>query len=138
MLSDGNVRALYEDKSGVLWVGTKGGGLNRYDRLTDSFKNYQPIAEKTDSLSGTNVSAIFEDSKGRLWIGTHSGVNLYNRKTETFTRFQQSEQTGSISHNEIRSIYEDLHGNIWIGTAIGLNLFDNDQKNSKSTKMIRR
>ncbi|WP_320174241.1 two-component regulator propeller domain-containing protein [Maridesulfovibrio sp.] len=136
MLSDGNIRALYEDKSGVLWIGTKGGGLNRYDRLTDSFKNYQPIAENQNSLSGTNVSAIFEDSKNRLWIGTHSGVNIFNRNTETFTRLQQSEQPGSLSHNEVRSIYEDLHGHIWIGTAIGLNRFDDEQKKFKIYKKI--
>ncbi|WP_421903417.1 two-component regulator propeller domain-containing protein [Maridesulfovibrio sp.] len=131
-LSDGNIRALYEDRSGVLWIGTKGGGLNRYDRHTDSFKNHQPIPGNTNSLSAKDVSAIFEDSKGRLWVGTHKGVNLFNRETNTFIRFQNSEVPGSISHDEVRSIYEDLEGNIWVGTAVGLNLFNNEQKTFKT------
>ena len=131
-LSDGNIRSLYEDKSGTLWVGTKGGGLNRYDRQTDSFENFQPIPGKPQSISGKNVSAIFEDSKRRLWIGTHKGVNIFNRDTKTFARLQHSDIPGSISHDEIRSLYEDLQGRIWVGTAAGLNLFDEKQKTFKN------
>lgn len=130
-LSDGNIRALYEDRSGTLWVGTKGGGLNRYARSTDTFENYQPVPEKTDSLSSKDVSAIFEDSKGRLWVGTHDGLNIFNYETKSFTRFQHSDLPGSISHNEIRSIYEDNQGRIWVGTSVGLNLFDEEQNSFK-------
>ncbi|GEM_PF-5316521 len=122
-ISDGNIRALYEDSSGILWIGTKSGGLNYYDRKTDSFKHFLPEKNNESSISGKTIRCIYEDSKGRLWIGTHSGLNLYDRASGTFKQYKKSETPGSISHNEIRTIYEDMQGQLWIGTAVGLNLF---------------
>ena len=36
-LSDNEVRSISEDNTGSLWIGTRYGGLNRYDRETDSW-----------------------------------------------------------------------------------------------------
>ncbi|WP_432734810.1 two-component regulator propeller domain-containing protein [Maridesulfovibrio sp. FT414] len=122
-LSDSNIRALYEDSTGLLWVGTKDGGLNYYHRATDTFRNFIPEKDNPDSISGKNVSCIYEDSKGRLWVGTHSGLNIYDRASGRFRKFENSDSPDSISHNEIRTIFEDMDGRIWVGTAAGLNLF---------------
>ena len=40
-LSDNIVLAIYEDRAGVLWIGTRAGGLNKIDRETQSFASYQ-------------------------------------------------------------------------------------------------
>lgn len=133
-ISDGNIRALYEDSSGILWIGTKGGGLNLYNRKTDTFKHFIPEENNPESISGKTVRCIYEDSRGRLWVGTHSGLNIYDRATGKFKRFQQSDDPGSICHNEIRTIFEDLDGKIWIGTAAGLSLFQENKKTFKNYK----
>ena len=39
-LADSNIRSLSVDDSGTLWVGTRNGGLSRYDKQSDSFVNY--------------------------------------------------------------------------------------------------
>jgi sugar lactone lactonase YvrE len=36
-LSDSYTTTIYEDRDGILWIGTYGGGLNRYDPATDLF-----------------------------------------------------------------------------------------------------
>ncbi len=141
-ISDSNIRALYEDSSGILWVGTKGGGLNSYDRKTDSFSSFTPDNENPNSISSKTVTCIYEDSKGQLWVGTDKGLNLFDRASLTFKKFENSNSPTSISHNEIRSIYEDMQGRLWVGTAKGLNLlldkgnefkhFFNDPKDEKS------
>ncbi len=38
-LSHDSIRILFVDASGSLWIGTDGGGLNRYDPATDSFEH---------------------------------------------------------------------------------------------------
>ncbi len=124
-LSDSNIRALYEDSAGTLWVGTKSGGLNRYNRLKDTFTNYRPEKGNPNSISGKMVQTIYEDTRGNLWVGTHSGLNLFSRETKKFKRYTHDENDPqSISSDEVRSIFEDLSGNLWVGTANGLNLFD--------------
>jgi ligand-binding sensor domain-containing protein len=42
-LSHNAVVALYEDRSGMLWISTVGGGLNRFDRETEQFTHYQVV-----------------------------------------------------------------------------------------------
>ncbi len=40
-LSHNFVQAIYEDHHGRFWVGTNGGGLNLFDRVTEQFAHYQ-------------------------------------------------------------------------------------------------
>ncbi len=51
---------------GVLWVGTFGNGLVRFDSQTG---HYQVFTEK-DGLCGDYVRALARDKLGTLWIGT--------------------------------------------------------------------
>ncbi len=39
-LGANTIRTLYEDKSGILWVGTEGGGLNRYNSAQENFTRF--------------------------------------------------------------------------------------------------
>ncbi|GJM34301.1 MAG: hybrid sensor histidine kinase/response regulator [Saprospiraceae bacterium] len=66
-----------------LWIGTFGGGLNRFDRVTESFKSYQ----KKDGLPNSVVKSIEEDGKGNLWISTLKGICQFNPVHETFVNY---------------------------------------------------
>src|SRR5574341_1642756 len=124
-LSYNEIRAMYEDSSGVLWIGTFFGGLNKYDPAEERFTNYRNIPGDPKSLSHNNVRAIYESRQGRdghLWIGTDEGLNKFDRTTETFTRFQHTaDNPNSLSDNVVNAIYEDRTGVLWVGTNGGLN-----------------
>jgi ligand-binding sensor domain-containing protein len=125
------VLGLYEDKNGVLWIGTEGSGLNRYNREQENFTRYIINQEDSSGVANT-VMTIYEDSYGVLWIGSlTSGLYTFDRKTELFTRYKNiPEDATSISDNRVWPIYEDSKGNIWIGTLYGgLNKFDRKEKN---------
>ncbi len=86
-LSHNEVRTLYEDHEGVLWVGTgtpwdtlKKGGLNKFDRTTGKFTRYMHDANDPHSLINNKVGAIFEDSRGVFWVGTKGdGLHIMDR-----------------------------------------------------------
>lgn len=108
-LSNNSVWSVVQDSEGFMWFGTND-GLNRFDGK--EFKIYRK--QQGDSLSiGHNfIHCIKEDSQKRLLIGTRSGVYMYNRKFDNFTRLN-IEPTQSNDVN-VNAIMEDLHGNIWV------------------------
>jgi ligand-binding sensor domain-containing protein/serine phosphatase RsbU (regulator of sigma subunit) len=125
-LSNNIVRAIYEDQSGFLWVGT-GAGLNRFDRETGTFTSYLNDPRDTSSLTHNEIRSIYEDVSGVLWIGTYGGgINKINPKRKKFLHYQSNpNDPNSLSHDIVWSIYEDRMGILWIGThGGGLNKFD--------------
>lgn len=126
-LSNNAVKVIYEDSDGIIWIGTAGGGLSRFDVATQKFTSYMHDPFDKKSISNNDVYAIFEDTKKNLWIGTYGGgLNIFDRENNVFKNYVYNEDDStSISGNAIRSIAEDHDGNIWIGVDEGgLNLFN--------------
>jgi len=125
-ISHSYINALYEDKLGYLWIGTDGGGLNRFDPVTEKFKLYQHQPNSADSISNNTVFVIEPSYDGKLWIGTANGLNLLDPKAGTFDVFRHQHNVQStISANSIRSILSKPDGSLWLGFNNGvLDWFD--------------
>lgn len=105
-----DIRTLYKDKQGRIWIGTAGKGMVVHEG--EKFKLYT----QKDGLSGNDVRAIFQDSNGTLWIGTNGqGLNTLKNGVFSFSDIDQ----GFFS-SPIRAILEDREGSLWIGTRDGL------------------
>ncbi len=132
-ISNTSAGNIYKDHQGYIWVGTWGGGLNRFSPKTNTAVRYQHDPENPKSISGNRVQCIFEDSKHRIWAGTYAnGLNLLDAKTGTFTHYQyEAGNEKTISNNRIWSMAEDSLGYIWIGTSHGLNRFNPDNGEMK-------
>ena len=65
---------LHFDADGVLWIGTLGGGLLRFEQ------NHFTRFTTRDGLPNENVSQILEDQRGQLWLGTRSGITRVAKK----------------------------------------------------------
>lgn len=122
------IRAIHEDRNGMLWIGTRTRGVNHFNPQTEVFVNYQHGENEKNSLSHNDVRVIYEDPfEDVLWFGTAGGgLNRFDPKTKQFTRYQNDESNpNSLSHNEVRCILRDRSGVLWIGTlGGGLNRFD--------------
>lgn len=129
-LSYNGVLSVYEDSSGIFWIGTFHGGLNKYDPFTEKFTHYRSNPGNPRSISHDVVRIIYEDRLGNLWIGTDRGLNKFDRVSENFTRYiHDRADPYSVSHDKISSIYEDAEGTLWIGTdGGGLCRFDREKE----------
>jgi diguanylate cyclase (GGDEF)-like protein len=66
-----HTNALAADREpGVLWLGTEGSGLLRFDYIRGESRIYR----EADGLCDDNISSLSVDSTGRLWIGTQSAM----------------------------------------------------------------
>ncbi|MEO8398356.1 MAG: two-component regulator propeller domain-containing protein [Ignavibacteriaceae bacterium] len=121
-ISDNRVYSLFEDKDGYLWVGTFGGGLNKFDKKRELFFHYQNELGNKNSLSDDRVICIYEDTKGNLWVGTYGGgLNKFDKNTETFKRYSSSSGLGT---NSVYGILEDDNDNLWLSSDNGIFKFN--------------
>lgn len=127
-ISDPRPTVITEDREGYIWIGTFD-GLDRYDRNTGTFRHFRHNPNDASSLSYNLVRALYVDKQGTLWVGTgfpwdgsdeegkHGGLNRYNPKTESFTRFlNEPGNPNSLADNRVRALFEDSKGNFWVGT----------------------
>lgn len=115
-LSDSQVRTIYCDKSGKIWIGFNGNrnsGLTVYDGKL--FKTYSV----EDGICNKRIRAIFEDKNGNLWLGTDLG-NLCVFDGQKFSEFNYNGK----AFFDVLFIIGDLEGNIWFGGANGIWKYD--------------
>ncbi len=128
-LSNDFVIAIIEDSQGVMWVGTVGGGLNRYNKESDDFTSFVLDATSPSSLIDNNIFSLCEDRGGNLWIGTVEGLDRMvpasgpDGKARFIHHVHRPGDSDSLSHNFVRVIFQDSRDRLWVGTnGGGLNL----------------
>jgi signal transduction histidine kinase/ligand-binding sensor domain-containing protein/DNA-binding response OmpR family regulator len=117
-ISDSETNCVFVDRRGRLWVGTRNGGLNRFDRVHERFSRVREGPTR-------DITAIVEDSSGTIWVGS-AGEGLFrltvdDRDEVTVKRFVHSpENASSLSADRVNAVLVDRHGVLWVGTDAGL------------------
>jgi signal transduction histidine kinase/ligand-binding sensor domain-containing protein/DNA-binding response OmpR family regulator len=83
-LSQSPIFSLFQDKKGLIWIGSRD-GLTRYDGY--EFKVYKNEASLNTSVSNSDIISIYEDGLGNLWLGTANGLFIFDRLTGKFTKY---------------------------------------------------
>lgn len=128
------IHAFYEDRNGMLWIGSNGGGFMKFDRKDESFYQYYRPEITPNGKRLKQVYTIYgeiENNKEILWLGTmNGGLNRFDIETERVTGVYMNspEIPGSIGNNNVICIHHCKHGQpgtFWIGTyGGGLSRFD--------------
>jgi len=128
-LNDNTVASIYQDRNGLLWVGTEDGGLNLLNLRQKQFSFYYHHANNPNSLAPGKVTAIYEEPDGILWIGFFPlRLDRLDRKTRQITHFvpgpDDNHTLGRIGA-DLTAICRDAHGHLWLaGWGTGLDRFD--------------
>ena len=113
------ITALYRDRAGLLWVGSRE-GLAVWDGY--AVRIFEHEVGNPDSLPDNSVRTVYEDRAGRLWIGTNTGglarLDLAAGRFEVFRH--DPAIPSSLSHDSVYAIAEDADGVLWVGTQGGL------------------
>jgi ligand-binding sensor domain-containing protein len=114
--------SLLQDKSGKVWISTRGGvstcdpsiGNSKVDKeLVAQNKVKKPFEQFyiKPGVPFTNARCMIQDKKGIIWIGGADGLYSYNPniKSDTLTRHM---------NNFIGYIMEDKAGNLWLSCGV--------------------
>lgn len=120
-LSHDAIRAILPDPrepQRYLWIGTAGGGLNRFDRQTDTFVH---ITDK-DGLPNNVVYGVQPDATGKLWLSTNKGLSRFDPETKRFRNFDTDDGLQSNEFNSGAS-FRSRSGELFFGGIYGFNYF---------------
>jgi ligand-binding sensor domain-containing protein len=109
---DGMVSTLYIDGKENLWVGTRNGGIYKYNGK--SFVNVPDTNPETDDQIA--MATFFEDSNGLFWVTSYARKGVYQYDGKSFIPFDVKSSDKLI---DIKCISEDKFGNIWFGGRYG-------------------
>ncbi len=126
------VNAVFEDRSGILWIGC----LGFYKlKITGEKTSYQPVFETypqttdgTDGLRSTDIRDICEESPAIFWLATYDGLSRLDRKSRKVLNFVNSPANpNSIGGKHIFALWRDPQTNkLWIGHEKGIDILHLD------------
>jgi len=114
-----NLGAIYEDKTGNIWLTAIEFGATRLDPKCITSKYFELTPTEIKPLTDLERAQFFEDVEGNLWLGLHgSGLALYNKSADRFDFFRNDpKDPNTISSNFVHCIAEDKSGQLWVGTG---------------------
>lgn len=122
-LSSNSISIIAEDcvvGDGTLWVGTYEDGLNAFHPTIQAFTRHHHNPSNPRTLSSNAVSGICELPDGTLWITTDVGLDKFDRRTQTFTRYTVEH---GLPREPISAVVGDSQGNLWIMGATTITKF---------------
>ena len=107
-----------QDKN-LLWAGSEGGGLLKYDKKKNLFTQVELNSGKLDDFNIKYIYKIVPYSDTLLLIGTGQGLIGYNPQKQTVTPFHFLSNQGTSLDIMVSTIFRDRSGNILIGYVDG-------------------
>ncbi|WMN10649.1 two-component regulator propeller domain-containing protein [Marivirga salinae] len=127
-LKDDDIRDLYFDTNGILWIATKLGGV--FYKKSNS-NNFEQIDLKFVDENKVYARKIYPNNKGGIWLGTFDkGLFYINDEFKTIHQFQEEKYNpNALPSSNVVEIYQDESGNYWLGThGGGISSFNLNQK----------
>ena len=117
-LSSDQVNCIFEDRAGHLWIGTTGGGLNKYDPGSGIFTHYL----EEDGLPSATILGILEDEKNALWLTTYDGIARLDPQANSIRTYDLRD---GLQGNEFNrgATHKTQTGEMFVGGINGINSF---------------
>ncbi len=128
-ISNNRVKCILEPEihgEEILWIGTNNGGLNRFDKRTETFTAYS----MEEGLPSNTIHGILEDKMGDLWLSTNKGLAQFDPLTGEFSNYSTEDGLVGTEFNE-GAFFKNKEGIMYFGGTKGLNYFDPEEIREK-------
>ena len=107
-LNNNVIKSIYKDDTGVIWVGTNGGGINKFDPSRKPFYHFGTDFNRNGNQY-KKIRSILEDSEENIWVGTEGGgLFLQTCKNGDCQGYQHFQSVGNASN--VFSLHEVREG----------------------------
>jgi ligand-binding sensor domain-containing protein len=128
-LNQNNLKSMLPDPvfpDSFLWIGTNGGGLNRFEKGAEIFTHH---TEK-DGLPNNVVYGILTDGKGNLWMSTNRGIAnaILDPKTREIVSFKNYDEGDGLQGDEFNTwqYFQNERGDMFFAGIQGITVFHPD------------
>ena len=121
-LASSDIRSLYINRKGKLWIGSDGGGLAEAvvaDHDSISFINHNPH----NGFPVRTVKDILADNSGRLWLSSEKGIISYDPKSVQTTIYNRRSGLTEQSFN-YKAVLKLTDGRLLFGGQKGVYIFN--------------
>ncbi|MFL0354727.1 two-component regulator propeller domain-containing protein [Xanthomarina sp. GH4-25] len=124
------IKSLYFNKD-ILWIGTNGNGLIKYQISTKKVTTYT----KEQGLPNNVIYGILPDNQGDLWLSSNKGISKFHIENQDVTLENYSNYDGLQAFEfNTGAYFKDANGTLYFGGLEGLNWFNPNQLEFNPTK----
>ena len=112
--SNENVRSIFQDSQGFLWMGVDSEGLCKYDCSRFEIFGHQSL--DSTSISSNYINDIKEGPFGNIWLATERGLNVFDKAGRTVSKIRLGGRQDEVAN----TVFICENGSGLIGTEDGI------------------
>ncbi len=108
------------DANDVMWIGSDGYGLMKFDTRQNKFYDRINAVSNNDELGGNWIGELVTDSDNTLWVGTDNGISYRLNDDNNLHIAKDFNNKRLLPKTFIHDIKESGKNQYWLGTSRGL------------------
>lgn len=125
-LASQDIRALLQDRAGLIWLGGYSSGLQRINAGNRALRmlRYRPLDRH--ALSDASISAVHVGGDGLLYLGSRGrGIDVVDPAIGVVDRIRPDPAAGNaLVNGVVTALVRNAAGQLWAGTDYGVSRID--------------
>lgn len=126
------VYSLAEEKAGIIWIGTRGNGVYRYNTITKRVMGQYTTVSHPQLIRNDDILSLLTDQNGHVWVGSSNGIFGLSPISSDSVGVAGLTVQSDLANTSIHGIQLDTRGNLWVTTNQGLSFIDIETRNVRS------
>ncbi|WP_138432286.1 response regulator [Winogradskyella algicola] len=126
-----NMRSVYKDHDGNIWITTFNAGFSKFigDVTSNNlkFKTYS-----SEALASVFTLSMVEDASSNYWMSTQKGLSKLNFKDDELISVKNYDESSGLATKGVLSSFIDSENTLWVASRKGLNKYNEASDSFKS------